>query len=181
MNAIAQVMQTRAAGPAPENDPHLMHGVLLLLEENISAHAISLAMGGVGSTAVRGMAERARRGHCVRAAAWNGERHVHLKGATVAPLGERLYFNVAWYRDAITLMLEPDGASTSQIEDIATRHLLDAPIPKMISRLRGALNHEGFSVAVEPYEPGSRAFRYRIVGVYADRMRRIIANGWAAE
>lgn len=186
MNALAvvQALRTRADVPDVTHDPHLMHGLLLLNEERISENALGLAIG-CSTPQVRTMLANARAGNLRKLSGWMGEKHRFAKADSVpAPAARRskdparrAVFTTAWYRDAINLMLRPQGMMTDHLDDIALAHDLGSAEADLIWRLKGVLQREGFELSVQPDAVGRRA-RYTLEGQHAERMRRIIENGW---
>lgn len=185
MNAIVQALHDRALASAPQHDPHLMHGILLLLEEGISPNTIGLAIG-QSSTSVRGLAQRARDGELRRAAAWMGERYstsesdAAMRRALTTGPGEkkaRELFTVPWYRDVILKMALPDGATSSDVHAIAARHNRLGDESEIMRRLKSALDREGFTVLVDVGGSGAKS-RYRLSGDDAIRIQNLAAARW---
>lgn len=177
MNAIAS-LHSRALAGDPIRDPHLMHGVLLMLELGVDPVGLGQAVG-LPSATLLGRADDARRGDCIRAKAWMGERLVsEVQAEREWPAGIEL-FKTPWHRAAIELMARPQGALTSELKAVLDEFGL-VQSSKLLQRLRATLERDGFPSRVEPNAVMSNG-RYGFDDATRDRVIALMANCWVVK
>jgi|GEM_PF-6283440 len=175
MNAIATNLHARALQADAEHDPHFLHGLLLMLERDVSFPVMARLVGMPASRLKRcaidaraGLAGRARIGSGIDSAP---------EAARPSPAGREL-FKTPWRRVAIELMARPSGALTGELNIV----LCDFDMlqsGKLLQSLRKGLCAEGFEVSIEPDAKG-RQSRYFFAEDVRERVISLMANGWVA-
>lgn len=150
-------------------DPDSLHGLLYIVEQGAKLKEVAKL---VHSRSLDSIFERAREGSVGRVPAFTGEEHQ----AEVLDFPDGLV-PIRWKRDVLALLLRPDGATTDDMETLL------APVGSWnsamaIARLR--IDLKPFSIKIDSRRfEGRNDFKYRITGISAWRLQKIIANGWA--
>ena len=168
--SLATVITERYERTAAE-DPDTIHGLLYIVEQGADQRKICKL---VHSRSLDRLFDKARAGLLDKVAAFNGDR----------PIGEVYDFTegilpLKWKRDLVAMLLRPDGALTTDI----LLMLRDCGTPgydpgKAVSVLRRDLRPFRVVIEAQP-SGGGHNYRFRIAGMHAWRMQRIIANGWS--
>ena len=167
---LSDAITARAATDTGARDPDSLLGCLLFMEARGTEKALAKL---IKSRSVTTLLDKARAGEAGRVEAFLGDE---FRSAPLADPDGLLPSK--WKRDLVAMMLRPDGALTSDVNDVLAETGLGFEVHEVMKMLRRDLKDLGVAVHAERMDRVN-AFRFRITGNDAWRMQKIISNGWS--